>query len=124
MPKQASVELLKDFLNAFNHHDLDSIMDYFADDCVFYMPRGATPRGDRYIGKAEVRAGLAKRFSGIPDVHYGEDQHWACGNLGVSEWTLTGTSVSGQHIKVRGVDLLEFSEGKITRKDSFWKILE
>ena len=124
MPKQVSVELLKDFLNAFNHHDLDSIMDYFADDCVFYMPRGATPRGDRYIGKAEVRAGLAKRFSGIPDVHYGEDQHWACGNFGVSEWTLTGTSLSGQHIKVRGVDLLEFSEGKITRKDSFWKILE
>jgi len=124
MPKQASVELLKDFLNAFNHHDLDSIMDYFADDCVFYMPRGATPRGDRYIGKADVRAGLAKRFSGIPDVHYGEDQHWACGNFGVSEWTLTGTSLSGQHIKVRGVDLLEFSEGKITRKDSFWKILE
>lgn len=124
MPKQASVELLKDFLNAFNHHDLDSIMDYFADDCVFYMPRGATPRGDRYIGKADVRAGLAKRFSGIPDVHYGEDQHWACGNLGVSEWTLTGTSLSGQHIKVRGVDLLEFSEGKIIRKDSFWKILE
>ena len=124
MPKQVSVELLKDFLNAFNHHDLDSIMDYFADDCVFYMPRGAAPRGDRYIGKADVRAGLAKRFSGIPDVHYGEDQHWACGNLGVSEWTLTGTSVSGQHIKVRGVDLLEFSEGKIIRKDSFWKILE
>jgi hypothetical protein len=124
MPKQASVELLKDFLNAFNHHDLDSIMDYFADDCVFYMPRGATPRGDRYIGKADVRAGLAKRFSGIPDVHYGEDQHWACGNLGVSEWTLTGTSLSGQQIKVRGVDLLEFSEGKIIRKDSFWKILE
>ena len=124
MPKQASVELLKDFLNAFNRHDLDSIMDYFADDCVFYMPRGATPRGDRYIGKADVRAGLAKRFSGIPDVHYGEDQHWACGNFGVSEWTLTGTSLSGQHIKVRGVDLLEFSEGKITRKDSFWKILE
>ena len=124
MPKQASVELLKGFLNAFNHHDLDSIMDYFADDCVFYMPRGATPRGDRYIGKADVRAGLAKRFSGIPDVHYGEDQHWACGNFGVSEWTLTGTSLSGQHIKVRGVDLLEFSEGKITRKDSFWKILE
>ena len=124
MPKQVSVELLKDFLNAFNHHDLDSIMDYFADDCVFYMPRGAAPRGDRYIGKADVRAGLAKRFSGIPDVHYGEDQHWACGNLGVSEWTLTGTSLSGQHIKVRGVDLLEFSEGKIIRKDSFWKILE
>lgn len=124
MSEAVSTELLKGFLEAFNHHDLDSIMGYFADDCVFYMPRGARPRGDRCIGKDAVRAGLAKRFEGIPDVHYGDDQHWVCGNFGVSEWTLTGTSLSGQHIEVRGVDLLEFDQGKITRKDSFWKILD
>jgi ketosteroid isomerase-like protein len=124
MSDNVSNELLKEFLEAFNRHDLDSIMDYFADHCVFYMPRGARPRGDRYLGKDAVRAGLAKRFEGIPDVHYGDDQHWACDNFGVSEWTLTGTSVSGQHIEVRGVDLLEFEERKIIRKDSFWKILE
>ena len=123
MSEHATVALLKAFLEAFNRHDLDSIMSYFADDCVFYMPRGAQPRGDCYVGKDEVRAGLAKRFEGIPDVHYGEDKHWACGDCGVSEWTLTGTSVSGQQIEVRGVDLLEFADGKITRKDSFWKIL-
>lgn len=124
MSRHVTEEVLKEFLEAFNRHDLDSIMGHFADDCVLYMPRGATPRGDRYVGKDEVRAGLAKRFEGIPDVHYGEDQHWACGDLGVSEWTLTGTSVSGQQINVRGVDLLEFADGKIIRKDSFWKILE
>ena len=124
MSKHATVELLKGFLAAFNRHDLNAIMEYFADDCVFYMPRGAGPRGDRYVGKEAVRAGLAQRFKGIPDVHYGEDQHWACGDFGVSEWTLTGTSVSGQSLRVRGVDLLEFADGKITRKDSFWKILE
>jgi ketosteroid isomerase-like protein len=124
MPKHVTVELLGGFLEAFNRHDLDGIMDYFADECIFYMPRGSSPRGDRYVGKADVRAGLAKRFAGIPDVHYGEDQHWVCGDLGVSEWTLTGTSLSGQHFEVRGVDLLEFTDGKITRKDSFWKIRE
>jgi hypothetical protein len=32
--------------------------------------------------------------------------------------------VSGQPIEVRGVDLLEFNQGKIIRKDSFWKLLE
>jgi ketosteroid isomerase-like protein len=124
MAEHATVDLLKGFLEAFNRHDLDAIIGYFADDCVLYMPRGARPRGDRYIGKKEVRAGLAKRFEGIPDVHYGNDQHWVCGDLGVSEWTLTGTSASGLRIEVRGVDLLEFAEGKITRKDSFWKILD
>ena len=124
MSKPVTVEILKGFLEAFNQHNLDSIMDYFAEDCVFYMPRGSTPRGDWYVGKTEGRAGLAKRFEGIPDVHYGEDQHWVCGDFGVSEWTLTGTYVSGKKVEVRGVDLLEFAEGKITRKDSFWKILE
>lgn len=124
MSEQATVELLKGFLDAFNRHDLDAIMSYFADDCVFYMPRGARPRGDEYRGKAQVRAGLAKRFAGLPDVHYGDDRHWACGDFGVSEWTLTGTSVAGQRVEVRGVDLLELAHGKIIRKDSFWKIVE
>ena len=124
MAEHQTVELLKRFLEAFNLHDLDSIMGFFADDCVLYMPRGAEPRGDRYVGKSAVRAGLARRFEGIPDVQYGDDQHWVCDDFGVSEWTLTGTSVSGERIEVRGVDLLEFSRGKITRKDSFWKIVE
>ena len=124
MSEHVTVELLKGFLDAFNRHDLDSIMGYFADDCVFYMPRGAGPRGDRYIGKQDVRAGLARRFEGIPNVHYGDDRHWAGDSFGVSEWTLTCRSVSGKRLEVRGVDLLEFVEGKITRKDSFWKIVE
>jgi ketosteroid isomerase-like protein len=124
MSEQVTYELLKGFLEAFNRHDLDAIMDYFAEDCVFYLPRGSAPRGNRFVGKTEVRAGLSTRFEGIPDVHYGEDRHWVCDDFGVSEWTLTGTSKSGQKIEVRGVDLLEFVEGKITRKDSFWKILD
>ena len=123
MSTPVSEQTLKAFLDAFNRHDLDAIMGFFADECVFYMPRGASPRGDRFVGKDAVRAGLAQRFEGLPDVHYGEDKHWACGDFGVSEWTLTGTPASGERIEVRGVDLLEFADGKITRKDSFWKII-
>jgi ketosteroid isomerase-like protein len=115
---------LKGLLAAFNRHDLDAIMDYFADDCVLYLPRGASPRGAAYTGKAEVRQGLATRFAGLPDVHYGDDRHWVCGDLGVSEWTITGTFPSGQRVEARGVDLLEFRQGKIIRKDSFWKMVE
>lgn len=115
---------LKAFLEAFNRHDLDAIMDFFAEDCVLYLPRGKGPRGDRYAGKDGVRAGLATRFAGIPDVHYGDDRHWAGDDFGVSEWTLSGTAVSGKRIEVRGVDLLEFAGGKVIRKDSFWKIVE
>ena len=57
-------------------------------------------------------------------MHYGDDRHWICDDFALSEWTLTGTTPSGQHVEVRRVDLLEFAQGKIIRKDSFWNILE
>ncbi len=117
-------DLLKQFLDAFNRHDLDAIMGFFAEECVLETPRGPDPWGRRYVGRAEVRAGLAGRFAGIPDVHYGDDQHWVCGEHGVSTWLLTGTTTNGQRLAVRGCDLLEFVGGRITRKDSYWKIVE
>jgi ketosteroid isomerase-like protein len=119
-----TVDTLKEILAAFNRHDLDAIMAFFAEDCVMEMPRGPHPWGTRYIGKAQVRAGLAGRFAGLPDVHYGEDEHWVSGALGVSEWTLTGTPVAGGRLEVRGCDHFTFRGGKIVKKNSFWKIVE
>ena len=100
-------------------------MSHFADDCVFETPRGPDRWGRRFEGKDEVRRGLAMRFEGIPDVHYGDDAHFACGSRGVSEWTITGTTVDGEAIDVRGCDLWTFGPGgEIVKKDSFWKIRE
>jgi steroid delta-isomerase-like uncharacterized protein len=119
-------ESMKRVLDAFNRHDLDAIMEYFTEDCSFDFPRGPEPYGQRFVGKAQVREGLAGRFKGIPDVHYGDDRHWisADGSKGVSEWLLTGTTTAGIQLKVRGCDLWEFQDGRITRKDSYWKIVE
>ncbi len=88
------------------------------------MPRGPDPWGRRFIGKEQVRQGLATRFAGTPDVHYGDGRHWVCGNMGFSEWTLTGTTTSGVRLEVRGCDHYEFRDGKVVRKDSYWKIVE
>jgi len=115
---------LRGFLAAFNRHDLDAIMSFFTDDCVFEMPRGPAPGGTRAAGRDAVRALLATRFSGIPDVHYGDDRHFVAGDRGASEWLLTGTTRSGERIAVRGCDLFEFRGDKIVRKDSYWKIVE
>jgi ketosteroid isomerase-like protein len=119
-----TIDTLKEMTEAFNRHDLDAIMEFFAEDCSMDLPRGSSPWGTRYIGKAKVREGIASRFAGIPDVHYGNDRHWVCGNMGVSEWTLTGTTTSGVRVEVRGCDHWEFRNRKIIRKDSYWKIVE
>jgi ketosteroid isomerase-like protein len=121
---EVSAGTLKRVLEAFNRHDLDVIMAFFADDCVLEMPRGPDPWGRRFVGKANVRDALASRFAGLPDVHYGQDTHWVCGTKGVSEWLLTGTAPDGARVEVRGCDHFEFRDGKIVRKDSYWKIVE
>jgi steroid delta-isomerase-like uncharacterized protein len=119
-------ETLIALCEAFNAHDLDRIMTFFADDCVLEMPRGPQPWGARFEGKQAVRQGLASRFEGLPDVHYGSDEHFVDSALstGISKWTLTGTARDGKRVEVRGCDFYTFRDGQVTRKDAYWKIVE
>jgi ketosteroid isomerase-like protein len=124
MGMAVTVDTLERVLAAFNAHDLDAIMAFFSDDCVLETPRGPEPWGQRLEGREQVREGLAGRFAGIPDVHYGDDRHWVAGDRGCSEWLLTGTTTGGEPVEVRGCDLFEFRDGEIIRKDSYWKSVE
>ena len=117
-----AIEMLGAITAAFDAHDLEAIMGHFADDAVFDGPRGKDPWGTRFVGKAEVREGFAARFSGIPDVRYRDEGAFVDGDRGASEWTLSGTTTSGERIEVRGCDLWTIRDGKIVKKDSFWKI--
>ena len=121
---KATVETLQRVVDAFNAHDLDAVMSFFTDDPVLELPRGPHPWGQRFEGPEEVRAGLASRFAGIPNVHYGDDRHWVRGNRGCSEWLLTGTTAQGVRLEVRGCDLWTFDGDRIARKDSYWKLVE
>ena len=63
---------------------VDAIMSHFREDCVFEAPRGLDRWGRRFVGREEVRRGVAARFEGIPDVHYGRRKpppfrHAGCG---------------------------------------------
>ena len=109
--------------DGFRRHDVEAILDTFAEDGRFEITRGPDPWGTRFVGRENVRAGLAKRFEGIPDVHYGDDDHFldVDGTRGASEWTLTGTTIDGERIEVRGCDLWTFADGQIVRKDSYWQ---
>lgn len=122
--ERRNLEVAVDLLEAFNAHDLDRIMGHFAEDSTLDMPRGPDAWGRRCIGKAAVREGLASRFRGLPDVHYGDASHWGAGDRVVSEWLLTGTRTDGERVRVRGCDHYQFRDGRVVRKDSYWKIVE
>jgi ketosteroid isomerase-like protein len=122
MTNDGQLEVLRQVLDGFNRHDLDAIMSHFAQDCVFRSSRGAEPGGRCFTGADEVRQGLGALFVSTPDVHFGDDAHFVAGNRGLSEWTITGTTVDGDRVDVRGCDLWTFADdGKIVRKDSFMK---
>jgi ketosteroid isomerase-like protein len=119
-----NLRTLRKLAELFNDHDLEGIMEFFAEDCSLDMPRGPDPWGTRFVGKAAVREGLRTRFEMLPDVHYGDVRHFATEDMGVSEWLVTGTLRSGAGVKARGCDHYEFRDGKVVRKDSYWKIVE
>ncbi len=77
--------------NAFNAHDIEGVMSYFAPDCSLDMPRGPEPHGTRYEGLDQVRKGLLTRFATTPDVHYSDLEHFVSGNCGMSKWPAAGS---------------------------------
>ena len=70
------------------------------------------------MGKPDVRAALATRFEGLPDVHYGDEAHFvdSAAATGISKWTLTGTTREGTRKEVRGCDFYTFRDGKVTAR--------
>jgi ketosteroid isomerase-like protein len=122
--EKITLKTLRKFVEAFNSHDVDAVMEFFHENCVYITPAGPKPWGKRLEGKEKVREGVISRFEGLPDVHYGKDSHWLLGDKAVSKWTMTGTTPSGDKLAVNGVDILEFKDGKIIVKDSYWKIVE
>jgi ketosteroid isomerase-like protein len=93
---QPILDALISLADAFNAHDLDRIMNHFAEDAVLEMPRGKDSWGARFVGKTAVREGLAGRFKRMPDVHYGDETHFVAGDTGISKWTVTEDESGGK----------------------------
>ena len=118
---EVTTEVLQDFADAWNRHDVDALMSFMTEDCVFESSAGADACGTRYVGKEAVRAGFAEVWSIFPDAHWGNAHHFVHGNRGVSEWTFTGTRTDGTRVEVHGCDLFTFRDGKIVLKNSYRK---
>jgi steroid delta-isomerase-like uncharacterized protein len=118
---QVTVETLQAFADAWNRHDIDALMAFMTDDCVFEASAGPDAAGTRHVGRQAVRAGFAEVWKTFPDAHWGNARHFVAGDRGVSEWTFTGTRADGTRVEVNGCDLFIFRGGKIALKNSYRK---
>ena len=124
MPKvvaEVSTEVLQAFADAWNRHDVDALMSFMTDDCVFEASAGPDVCGTRYVGREAVRAAFADVWATFPDARWGSARHFVIGQRGVSEWTFTGTRADGTRVEVDGCDLFSFRNGRIALKNSFRK---
>ena len=118
-----TVDMLEAFADAWNRHDIDDLMSFMAEDCVFESSGGDESCGTRYEGAAAVREGYAKAWQDFPDARWNNARHFVNGEQGVSEWTFTGTDRHGKRSEVNGCDIFTFRDGKIRVKNSYRKIV-
>jgi steroid delta-isomerase-like uncharacterized protein len=114
-------EVLQDFADAWNRHDVDALMSFMTEDCVFEASAGPDVCGTGYAGRQAVRAGYAEVWATFPDAHWANARHFVSGDRGVSEWTFTGTRADGTRVEVHGCDLFTFRDGRIALKNSYRK---
>ena len=115
------IAVLDGFANAFNAHDLDRILSFMTDDCVFLASAGPDADGEKFTGKEAVRKAFEDVFKTYPDAKWTNARHFIFGERAVSEWTFTGTKQDGSKVEVTGCDLFTFRGGKIAVKNSYRK---
>ena len=118
---EVTTEFLDAFAAAWNRHDVDALMTFMTDDCVFESSAGPDVCGTRYAGREAVRRGFATAWEAFPDAQWRGARHFICGTRGVSEWTFTGTRPDGARVEVTGCDVFTFQDGKIALKNSYRK---
>lgn len=116
-----NIETLNLYGDAWNRHDIDTIMELMTEDCVFESAAGSEKYGTRVEGAAAVRQRFIEVWTALPDVHFAAMASFVSGEHGCSEWTFTGTREDGEKIEADGCDLFTFENGKIKSKRSYFK---
>lgn len=109
------------FANAFNAHDVNAIVSFMSNDCVFLASAGPEAFGEKFVGKEAVKKAFEDVFNTYPDAHWGNLTYLTAGDRTVTEWLFTGTKADGSRVEVTGCDICTFRDGKIILKNSYRK---
>ncbi len=70
------------FDTGWNQHDVDFLMTFMADDCVFEGAAGSEVCGTRHAGRERVRGAFARVFEVFPDARFEQARHLVVGDRG------------------------------------------
>lgn len=119
--KQMTAEDLAALSDAFNRHDVKSILSFMTEDCVFNAAGGPDIHGARFVGHKAVGDAFEQVWATFPDAQWADGRHLVSGEKGLSEWTFIGTKADGSRMVAQGCDIFTFRGGKIAVKNAFRK---
>jgi steroid delta-isomerase-like uncharacterized protein len=119
-------EAIARYNDAWNAHDLDSIMSMHAPDMVFHNhTAGESAEGE------EARDHIGSIFRTWPDIEFSTRRLYVRDGLVVQEWTATATHTNvmrrgdlvaeptNRKISWDGMDVIPFEDGLVKRKDVY-----
>jgi uncharacterized protein (TIGR02246 family) len=118
-----SIERVHEIGQAFARHDVEAIVNAFAEDGVFRNARGPDVSGRSYTGHAEIRAFFQALFANSPDITWRHTAEYVAGNRAVTEWHRTATTAAGETQSWLGCDLYTFRGDLIVLKDTYIKVV-
>jgi ketosteroid isomerase-like protein len=121
-------ELYLRAIEAYNAHDLDRFIDYYADDCEVTVP-GFPP----FQGKAAARECWRLFMESFPDDHLTVTSQVVEGTTMIGEWTAEATNTgalylpsgdvlppTGKRFINKGIDISVIAAGKIKSHRLYW----
>lgn len=119
--RQMTAENLAALFDAFNRHDIEGIMVWFAPDCVFNTIDGAEAWGTHIKGAEAIAAAFCAVWDAMQDARWDHHSHFVHGDRAVSEWTFSGTNADGTRVEAEGCDLFTLRDARIVKKQAFRK---
>lgn len=116
----STIQLVKHFNDALNAHNVDKMMQFMTEDCVFENTYPA-PDGTRYEGQPVVRAFWDDfmRTSREPRIQI--EEIFALGDRCIMRWTYYWLDAQGRPSHIRGIDVYKVRHGLIAEKLSYVK---
>lgn len=118
--KYMTVERLREFNAAWGRGDVEALMSYMTEDCIYSASVGPEP-GSTYRGREEVRRGFEELLAHDADGEGEEGACWVAGDHGAAEWSYIFTDSAGDQTVVRGCDLFLFRGDRVVVKDAYRK---
>ena len=117
---ESAIRTVIAFTEAFNHHDISSMLKLFAEDCV-YEASFPAPDGAVHKGKTAISDYWQKYFARFSQAHLKIEQTLGFGLRCIVLWRCDWVEPSGSGSHLRGIDIFLVQNDLITEQRSYSK---